>query len=171
MELNLDSIKGHTIILADVSRSMQCPISGKKYYGSNRSFYEVALLLGLLIKSKCKKSSYYLFSSNGATQKPFLEVNFASDNILDNMKVLSKEIGNLGWGENASSSLVQVLQLIKKSTDVVDNIVLLSDLMISDGFNDFSDHDGSPVDFLKDYVNTVNPNMKIFSVDLKGYGQ
>ena len=43
--------------------------------------------------------------------------------------------------------------------------------MISDGFHDYADNDGSTVAFLKDYVNTVNPNLKIFSVDLKGYGQ
>lgn len=47
------------------------------------------------------------------------------------MKVLTKEIPKLGGGND---SLVQVLKVIKKSKDVVDNIVLLSDLMISDGF-------------------------------------
>ena len=42
--------------------------------------------------------------------------------------------------------------------------------MISEGFEDYADNDGSTIDFLKDYVNSVNPDLKIFSVDLKGYG-
>jgi len=43
--------------------------------------------------------------------------------------------------------------------------------MISDGFEDYADKDGSTIEYLKNYVNSVNPNLKIFSVDLKGYGQ
>ena len=52
----------------------------------------------------------------------------------------------------------------------MDNIVILSDLMISDGYQDYSDKDGSTIEYLKDYIKTVNQNLKIFSVDLKGYG-
>ena len=61
---------------------------------------------------------------------------------MDNMRVLDKEIPKLGCGND---SLVQVLKVIKNSKDIVDNIVLLSDLMISDGFYDYADRDGSTV--------------------------
>ena len=84
------------------------------------------------------------------------------------MRVVSQEVPKLGLGND---SLVKVLQVIKQSKERVDNIVLLSDLMISEGFEDYADNDGSTIDFLKDYVNSVNPDLKIFSVDLKGYGQ
>jgi len=64
-----------------------------------------------LIRSKCEKSTYYLFSSPGDDVKdPFLEVKLPTDNILDNMKILSKEVPRLGGGND---SLVKVLQIIK----------------------------------------------------------
>lgn len=62
----MDEIKGHTAIFADVSGSMNIHISGgKKKYGSVRTCLECALLLGLMIKSKCEISTFYIFSSPG----------------------------------------------------------------------------------------------------------
>jgi len=53
IDLNLDQIQGKTIVLADVSGSMRCPVSGNKSYGSIRTCYDISLLLGLLIRYKC----------------------------------------------------------------------------------------------------------------------
>lgn len=38
---------------------------GNKKYGSITKCVEVGLLLGLMIKKKCQKCTYYLFSSPG----------------------------------------------------------------------------------------------------------
>ena len=65
------------------------------------------------------------------------------------MSLLTEEVPKLGGGND---SLASVLEVIKKSKDVVDNIVLLSDLMISDGYNDYKENGGSTVEYLKDYV-------------------
>jgi hypothetical protein len=68
---------------------MRCPVSGNKSYGSIRTCYDVSLLLGLLIRYKCDDCQYFLFSSPGdEVSKPYLEVKFDDDNILDNMRTL-----------------------------------------------------------------------------------
>lgn len=51
---NVEEIKGATQIFVDVSGSMQCPMSGGKSFGSVRECYELAIILGLLVKAKCQ---------------------------------------------------------------------------------------------------------------------
>lgn len=63
IENSLDTIEGHTVIFADVSGSMQHRLSGGKSYGSIRTCYEAAILLGLLLRQKCEKCTLYIFSS------------------------------------------------------------------------------------------------------------
>lgn len=53
MDLNLDEVKGHTLVFADVSGSMSQPISGGKRYGSVTTCMDVAILFGLMIRQKC----------------------------------------------------------------------------------------------------------------------
>lgn len=63
---NLETIKGHTAIFSDVSGSMNSSISGGvKKYGSIRTCLECALVLGLMIKQRSEKSTFYIFSSPG----------------------------------------------------------------------------------------------------------
>ena len=79
------------------------------------------------------------------------------------MQILSAEIPKLGCG---TDNLISALSVIRESKDVVDNIILLSDMMLSDGFIDLRDLKGSTIEYLKDYVQNVNPNLKVFSIDL-----
>lgn len=67
-------MKGRTFIFADVSGSMSSAISGGKKYGSIHECKEIALLLGLMIRMKCEKCSYFIFSSPGHITKCYLEV-------------------------------------------------------------------------------------------------
>ena len=80
---NLDMIKGHTAIFSDVSGSMQSSISGgSKKYGSVRTCLDCALVLGLMIKQRSEKSSFYVFSSPGPKHnKCFLKVDLPGDDL------------------------------------------------------------------------------------------
>jgi len=63
---NLEQIEGNTAIFADVSGSMNSPISGgSRQYGTIRTCLDCALVLGLMIKQRSAKSSFYIFSSPG----------------------------------------------------------------------------------------------------------
>ena len=51
--MNVDEIKGHTVVFVDVSGSMCSPLSGGKSYGSVRTCKEASILMGLMTRQKC----------------------------------------------------------------------------------------------------------------------
>ena len=169
VDKNLEEITGHTLIFCDVSGSMSTPISGGKKYGSVTKCTEVALLLGLMIKSKCQKSTFVIFSSPGQEhQECYLEVKLVSDDILEDMKKLESESGKLGGGTDFPFKCIR--EHIEKKIHV-DNIVILSDMMISNGYSEIDTGEQSTSDLLNEYRNKVNTNLKIFSVDLRGHAK
>jgi hypothetical protein len=60
---NVEEIQGTTQIFVDVSGSMRSPLSGGKSFGSVRQCYELSIILGLMVMSRCKHCEYYIFSS------------------------------------------------------------------------------------------------------------
>lgn len=97
---NLDEIKGHTAIFSDVSGSMNTSMSGgSKKYGSVRTCLECALVLGLMVKQRCEKSSFYIFSSPGTVCKQcYMEVTLPGDDLRPSMNKLLEEKEKLGGG-------------------------------------------------------------------------
>lgn len=169
VDKNLEKIEGHTLIFSDVSGSMSCPVSGKRNYGSVRTCTEVALLLGLMIKSKCEKSTFYIFSSPGReNQECFIEVDLNSQDILEDMNKLKKEAKKLGGGTDFPFKIIR--EHIEKNK-LVNNIVILSDMMISPGYSEIDQGEQSVSDLLNEYRTKINPSLKIFSVDLRGYAK
>lgn len=169
VDKNLEPIIGHTLIFCDVSGSMRCKISGGKCYGSVRNCKEVALLLGLMIKSKCETSSFYIFSSPGYEHKEcYLEVKLESKDILKDMQHLDLESEKLGGGTDFPFACIRkhIDQKIK-----VDNIIILSDMMISEGYEEIDTGVKSTSEILNEYRNKVNNALKIFSIDLRGYAK
>ena len=166
VDKNLEKIKGHTLIFCDVSGSMKCSISGRKKYGSVTACKQVALLLGLMINRNCEKSTFFIFSSPGETHHEcYLEVKLMVNDILKNMKFLESEGEKLGGGTDFPFQCIR--EHIEKKIRV-DNIVILSDMMISDGYSEIDNGAQSTSDLLNEYRNKVNSNLKIFSVDLSG---
>ncbi|KAL4453468.1 hypothetical protein ABPG74_017675 [Tetrahymena malaccensis] len=165
---NLDELKGHTVIFTDVSGSMQCPISGGKNYGSIRTCCECASVLGLMIKQKCEKNSFYIFSSPGYNNKCYLKVDLPGDELGSSMQKLLTEAQKLGGGTDFPYECID--EWTQKKI-YVDNIVILSDMMIANGYSDIRQGQNSVLNSIKNYKNEVNPNLKIFAVDLQGYGK
>lgn len=167
---NLDTIKGHTAIFSDVSGSMNTSISGgSKKYGSVRTCLECALVLGLMIKQRSEKSSFYIFSSPGAqVKKCYMEVDLPGDDLQPSMKKLLEKKEKLGGGTDFPYEAIDEWRANKTH---VDNIVILSDMMIADGYSDIAVRGNSIVNSLKKYKEEVNPNLKIFTIDLESKGQ
>ena len=169
IDKNLPQLKGHTVIFADVSGSMSCPISGgKTSYGSVRTCKEAAVLLGLMIRLKCEKCTYFIFSSPGANKKCYLEVNLEGYDILANTKAINQEASKLGGGTDFPYECIMELQEKKVK---VDNFIILSDMMISPGHSDIQNRNFSVNSVISNYRNDLNPQLKVFSVDLRGYGK
>jgi hypothetical protein len=58
-------------------------------------------------------------------------------------------VPKLGGG---TDSIAKLLKTVKLSNDKVDNVIILSDMMLSDGFEDLDGEDGSTMEFIKDYI-------------------
>ncbi|KAL4466476.1 hypothetical protein ABPG72_016617 [Tetrahymena utriculariae] len=165
---NLDELKGHTAIFSDVSGSMCTSISGGKNYGSVSTCLECALVLGLMIKQRCEKYSFYIFSSPGCHRKCYLQVDLPGDELRSSMNKLLIERNSLGGGTDFPYECIDEWNQNKTH---IDNIVILSDMMIASGYQDISVGSNSITRSIQRQKNEVNPNLKIFAVDLHGYGQ
>lgn len=167
---NVDEISGHTAIFADVSGSMRVPISGgSKAYGSVRTCLECGLVLGLMLKQRAQRSSFYIFSSPGAdSPKCFIKVDLPGDDLEGSMKILLEQAERLGGGTDFPYECIDEWTASKEH---VDNIVIFSDMMIAEGYSDISVRGNSIVNSMKNYKNIVNPSLKVFTVDLESKGQ
>ncbi len=76
------------MIFCDVSGSMGSGISGGKNYGSIRTCMELAMMLGLMIKSKCENCSFYIFSSPSHNHPCFIKIDELKGNLLEDMESL-----------------------------------------------------------------------------------
>lgn len=48
----------------------------------------------------------------------------------------------------------------------MDNAIILSDMMISEDYGGIE----SSNEIMREYIDKINPNLKVFSLDLVGYG-
>jgi len=71
---------------------MFTPISGgAREYGTIRSCLECALALGLMIKQRSEKSTFYIYSSPGQNKKSYLPVDLPGDDLNPSIQKLLKE--------------------------------------------------------------------------------
>lgn len=166
---NLEPIKGHTAIFADVSGSMNSSISGgSKKYGSVRTCLDCALVLGLMIKQRAENSSFYIFSSPGSKHpKCYMQVDLPGDDLKPSMKKLLDVKEKLGGGTDFP---YECIDQWRADNIHVDNIIILSDMMIADGYSDIAVRGNSIVDSLKKYKEVVNKDLKVFTIDLESKG-
>ena len=152
---NMNKLEGKTAILADVSWSMQsAKVSGK----SNVSCSDVATLYSSIASSFCKKSIVYAFSSEIKQVVP------ASSDIFANMESIQNSISH-----NGTNGYLAIKELIDSGKSV-DRIIIFTDMQIWDDNTMFRQDDGQAfqTEFLR-YKNSVNPNVKLYCVNLAGY--
>lgn len=161
---NVEEIQGVTQIFVDVSGSMKSPLSGGKSFGSVRQCFEMSILLGLMVMSRCKKCEYYIFSSVN-TAKCYILMNEQLNGELEHdIEVVKKAAATLGGGTDFP---VEVVTEATANNKHIDNMIILSDMMIS---QDFGNGEGY-IQAIDTYRKKVNPKLKVFSVDLRGYSK
>jgi hypothetical protein len=138
------------VIAADMSGSMQAPISAK----STVQRYEVGLILAMLLQSRCANVVTGIFGQS------YKLVQLPHSNILSNTYRLSSMVGEVGHSTNGYLVIADLLQRRK----VVDKVMLFTDMQLWD-----STGSTSIADLWKQYKKMA-PRAKIYLFDLAGYG-
>eukprot|EP01117_Protostelium_nocturnum_P009162 TRINITY_DN3280_c0_g1_i1.p1 TRINITY_DN3280_c0_g1~~TRINITY_DN3280_c0_g1_i1.p1 ORF type:complete len:645 (+),score=292.71 TRINITY_DN3280_c0_g1_i1:178-2112(+) len=160
---NIKPIEGRTLVLVDVSGSMDSPCSSRGTMGSLQSNKDVAILLGLMLQDACEDCQYRIFSSAKRGGDPDLEVELKPNTILENVKRVREQSTALGGGTDFPFAFLE--RLIQKK-EKIDNFIILSDMIIA------PDRGEKKIgDIINRYRKEVNPELLFIAVDLFGSGK
>jgi 60 kDa SS-A/Ro ribonucleoprotein len=139
------------LIACDVSGSMQKPVSAK----SKVMLYDIGLMLGMLMQSKCKRVVSGMF---GNTWKI---INLPNRGILSNVDAYYKHEGEVGY---ATNGYLVINDLISRGV-VMDKVMLFTDAQLWN-----SNNDGKNLAQLWKAYKQIAPHAKLYLFDLAGYG-
>lgn len=156
---NVKPIPGSTLILCNVGSNMDRPCTAARGLGKPRKVLEVGVLLGLMCKYSCERSTMLIYGGSDH----FTEVQLEEGTILHNMqKVMAAASANNLTGVDGYIPFAFLREMLVDRHQV-DNVVLLTDAM------KLNDEQGREMmDFLKKYRHFVNPELLFVSVDLSG---
>lgn len=140
----------NVLIACDTSGSMDWPLS----FRSRIKYYEVALMLGMLLHSRCRKVIPGIFADEWEV------VNLPNHNILSNVDTLRDMLGRVGGGTDGG----KVIEWMIERQVVVDKVMFFTDCQL------WSRHD---VQFtqLWDKYKRISPKARLYLFNLAGYGQ
>ncbi|WP_159477905.1 TROVE domain-containing protein [Chryseobacterium sp. 18068] len=140
------------VIAADVSGSMQQPISPK----SKVLLYDIGLLMSMMLQSQCKNVITGMFGDR------WKRVPMPKNGILRNVDAFYKREGEVGYSTNGHL----VLEDLINKREIVDKIMLFTDTQMWDtgGFTNAFENSWSR-------YKKINPNAKLYLFDLAGYGK
>lgn len=144
------------VIACDVSGSMQKPVSAK----SKILMYDIALLLGMILQSKCKHVLSGMFGDTWKT------VALPANNILSNVDAFYKREGEVGYATNG----FLVLKDLVERKYIADKIMLFTDLQLWDSKTNNAATQNTIVYQWAAYKK-IAPHAKLYLFDLSGYGQ
>lgn len=140
------------VIACDVSGSMQQPVSKN----STVQLYDVGLMLGMLMQSRCKNVVSGMF---GDTWKI---INMPQRNVLSNVMEYYKREGEVGYATNGH----KVIDDLYNRKHIADKVMLFTDVQMYStmGF-------GNSVEKSWGAYKTIAPNAKLYVFDLAGHGK
>ena len=164
---NIPLMEGRTMILSDNSGSMGGDGGGSSLVSamSKRNTANIANLFATLYWSRANNTLVGLFGDKLIT--PSLD---RTKSIMENFKKVQKESEKCG-PSTEEGAFTAFEQLIKNKT-IVDRIVVFSDCQLGRGcaFFDNKGRQGAGFNSLVRQYREINPNVRIYTVDLKGYG-
>ena len=139
------------VIAADVSRSMQHPVSAK----SKIMYYDIGLMLSMLLRNRCKNVATGMFGDRWQI------IQVPSGNILANVQEFYRREGEVGYATNG----YLVIQDLLLRHEIVDKIMLFTDVQLWDS-------KGSGISFpgLWKQYKDIAPNARLYLFDLAGHG-
>jgi 60 kDa SS-A/Ro ribonucleoprotein len=139
------------VIAADVSGSMQQPISPK----SKVLYYDIALMLAMLLQSRCENVITGMF---GDTWKA---IGVPKTNILANVEEFYQREGEVGYSTNG----YLVIKDLLKRQRVVDKVMMFTDCQLWN-----SNHGNETIAGLWKQYKQMAPAAKLYLFDLAGHG-
>jgi hypothetical protein len=139
------------LIACDVSSSMQKSISAK----SKVLLYDIGLMLGMLMQSKCKRVVTGMLGENWKV------INMPNRGVLSNVNEYYKREGEVGYSTNG----YKVIDDLINRGVIMDKILLFTDCQLWD-----SKHGGSSLEKSWKAYKQMAPNAKLYLFDLAGYG-
>lgn len=138
------------LVACDVSGSMQYPLSPK----SKILRYDIGLMLGMLLKSRCEKVMTGIFGDRWKI------INLPDTGVLSNVDAFYKREGEAGYSTNG---YLVIKDLIERRAQM-DKVMMFTDCQLwnSDGNDQFED-------LWKQYKK-ICPQAKLYWFDLAGYG-
>lgn len=155
--ISVESVKAfdvetRVVIACDVSGSMQKPISAK----SKIMLYDIGLVLGMLLQSKCKNVTSGMFGDSWKT------LSLPTRNILENVDAFYKREGEVGYSTNG----YLVLDDLIKRQQIADKVMMFTDVQLWDSVN--SNRNSLVTKWLA--YKKIVPNAQLYLFDLAGYG-
>lgn len=164
---NIPTLPGKTVILSDNSGSMRgdggggSPVSAM----SNRTTADIANLFAVLYWTKAEDTIVGLFGDrlkmpqldrNKDVFKNFSDINFCAD----------------GVGGGTETGIFIMFDKLIKNREMVDRIIIFSDCQVGTGcqWYDTGSRRGDDFNSIFKKYQTINPQVKVYCVDLKGYG-
>jgi hypothetical protein len=164
---NLPHITGKTLILSDNSGSMRGDRGGNPLVSalSNRTSADIANLFAVLYWTRCENTQIGLFGDK--LIEPHLD---QAKSVFENFKTINQQAQKCGLSTEAG--IFEAIEKLIENKTIVDRIVIFSDCQIGEGCNWYDTKNRRANDFEKLYnvYQEINPDVKMFSVDLRGYG-
>jgi hypothetical protein len=139
------------LIAADVSGSMQKPVSAK----SKVLLYDIGLVLAMLLQNRCENVMTGMF---GDTWKI---INVAKKNILANVQEFYRREGEVGYSTNG----YLVIKDLLNRKQVVDKVMMFTDCQLWN-----SNNSAESIQSLWKRYKKMAPAAKLYLFDLAGYG-
>lgn len=156
IKISIDNLSGfgedtRVLIASDVSGSMQSNISEN----SQVQYYDIGLLLGQLLQSKCKNVVTGFFGDDWKV------TNFSSGDVLNNTLELHRREGEVGYSTNG----YKVIQWLNTKNVEVDKVMIFTDCQL---WNSSGTRDSLQQEWHK--YRQKFPKAKLYLFDLAGYG-
>jgi len=156
IKVSAENIKGYdyntsVCIACDVSGSMQTPISPR----SKVQYYDIGLMLGMLLQSKCKAVISGIFGDEWKV------IQLPKTNVLHNADELHRREGEVGYSTNAW----KIIRYLINNKIQIDKIMIFTDCQLWDS----TYTDTHINDEWREYKK-FNPTAKLYLFDLAGYG-
>lgn len=159
---NLPKLDGTTFITSDESGSMQSALNPR----SSVQYIDIANVMGALAHKISKNALASVFGTTFAT----VPMN-KNDGVLTNTKKMFQVGEHVGYSTNAFLAL----QWLNQQKLNVDRIMIFSDMQCysthgANRWGYYSAEGQSLAEQFLQYKRTINPNVKLYSFDLTGYG-
>lgn len=168
---NLPLLKGKTVILSDNSGSMTGDSGGLSFLSSKsvRKTSDIGNLFSVLYWTRCDNTFIGLFGDRLITPKLDREAG-----VFENFNTVNREKDQCGSG--TETGIFKMFEQLIKEKKIVDRIVVFSDTQIGKGCNWYDDGNsgsnlrGDDFNALVQEYRKIAPKVKIYNVDLQGYG-